>query len=238
MGGTSASPEGSLRLPRSGEHEANGTADDSVTIGEFISDLNVKNNAERIAAIALFMDEQQDQRLVPKEDFPSWFQRSGEAPPKNLIRDLQTAVARRLVSEDHSKAGYYFVTKTGTDLLRGTGGRAQSPARKRTSKRTTRKSSAGDDDDAGAPAQKRVRRNATATGKGLTGRILALKAAGWLDTPRTLQDILSELARRGGQYKRTDLTRLMITLVGREDLARSKKAGSKGDRKVWHYSAS
>ena len=81
------------------------------------------------------------------------------------------------------------------------------------------------------------RRGSTGTSKGPTARILALKESGWFKTPRTVQEILAELARKGGNYKRTDLTRLMITLVDRDDLVRSKQVEGEGDKKVWHYSA-
>jgi hypothetical protein len=212
--------------------------DMSVTIGEFISELNVRNNAERLAAIALYLGDEGGQKLVPKDDFPRLFQQSGEVPPKNLTRDLQIAVARRLLGEDHSKAGYFFVTKTGRNLLRG----SATPSAVKTQKRgagdqTGQEPSGSSTDGSEAVPKKRARRNATTVGKGPTARILALKASGWLKAPRSLQEILEELSRRGGNYKRTDLTRLMITLVEREELVRSKKALVDGGRKVWYYSA-
>lgn len=209
-----------------------------VAIGEFISDLNITNNAERIAAIALYMSEQCGERLVAREVFPAWFQRSGEAPPKNFVRDLKTAVSRKLVSEDHSRAGYYFVTKTGIDRLRGSVHSLDGAPRTRDGQtRTQADSATGDNDRDKSAAGKRVRRSATSTGKGPSERILDLKAAGWFREPKTLQGVINELSRLGANYKRTDLTRQMQTLTQRGDLVRRRQTPSKGGRAVWHYSA-
>lgn len=210
------------------------TDTDDMTIGEFLSELNISNNAERIAGIALFQNERQGERLVAKEDLPSLFQRSGEAPPKNLTRDLRVAITRRLVSEDHAKAGHYFVTKSGTDLLRKSG--SQAPATVRPATRKRGRSAQAPDDD--AKSGKGAVRPATKSGKGPYERVLDLKRNGWLDDPRNLQEIIAELTRRGAVYKRTDLTRQMMMLTDRGELTRVKKSPPEGGREVWHYTAS
>jgi hypothetical protein len=233
---TAASERGWTVPRRADESESND--DEEITVGEFIGGLNVTNNAERIAAIALFTAEKQDERLVPKEDLPMWFQRSGEAPPRNLTRDLKTAIARKLVSEDHARAGYYFVTKTGTQVLRRSAGdSAPSSPRQRRRRAGKRVSESADSDDASNTKEKPSRRKASKSGTGPTQLILAMKSVGWFKTARTVQDIIAELSRRGAHHKRTDLTRLMQTLIRRGDLHRAKQKSPEGGRSVWMYSA-
>lgn len=82
----------------------------------------------------------------------------------------------------------------------------------------------------------RKRRDATAKGRGPAVHLRDLIAGGWFSSPRTVQGILAELARRGAVYKRTDLTRLMINLVRSRELTRDQVA-LEGGRNVWHYSA-
>lgn len=89
----------------------------SVTVGEFISTLEVSNNPERIAAIVLFLQEHHNKQLVSKDVLPEWFQRAGATVPANLSRDLGKAVKRNLIAEDHQKSYHYFVTNTGKQYL-------------------------------------------------------------------------------------------------------------------------
>ena len=91
-----------------------------MAIGEFLADLNIDNNADRIAAIALYLKEQLDQPLISRDELPSWFQRAGETIPKNLVRDLTTAIKQKVVAEDHTSAGHYYITGTGEKKLRST----------------------------------------------------------------------------------------------------------------------
>lgn len=211
--------------------------DEELTIGEFLAKLKVSNNAERIAGIALYMNEVRGERLVAKESIPGLFQRAGEAPPKNVSRDLKAAVSKKLISEDHAKNGHYFVTTTGKNLLGGTGSATKTPRRRRS--RSARKP-VKDDPELGLSTDegeesKRGRRSATAAGKGPYQRVLDLKNDGWLSEPRSLQDILAELGRRGAVYKRTDLTRQMMTLTQKGLLRREKRAADGSTREVWHY---
>lgn len=89
-----------------------------MAISEFLADLKIGNNAEKIAAVVLYLKEQRDQPLTSRDELPNWFQKAGEAIPKNITRDLATAVKQRLVAEDHTSAGHYYVTGTGEKALR------------------------------------------------------------------------------------------------------------------------
>ncbi len=96
--------------------------------------------------------------------------------------------------------------------------------------------------DGGGPPEERSTRKAGRpragrSRKGPTQRILDMKTAGWFKGPKTLQEILAELSRRGSHHKRTDLTRLMQTLIRRGDLVREKVKSANGGREVWAYSA-
>lgn len=90
----------------------------NVSIGEFMADLQVNSNTDRIAAVALYSRDQLSTPQITKDDIPDWFKKAGEAAPKNLPRDLSNAVKRRLIAEDHTDSGHYYVTATGERTLR------------------------------------------------------------------------------------------------------------------------
>lgn len=90
----------------------------ALAIGEFMSELKIDNNPERIAAIALYLKEQLDQQFITRDELPGWFQKAGEAAPKNITRDVAAAVKQRVIAEDHNNSGQYYVTGTGEKKLK------------------------------------------------------------------------------------------------------------------------
>lgn len=84
-------------------------------------------------------------------------------------------------------------------------------------------------------AKRRGTRDATAAGFGPLERVRQLIGEGWFATPRSVRDIVSELASRGATYRGQDLTRQMQTLVRKRELTRSKAAQGGSGREVWHY---
>ena len=88
----------------------------------------------------------------------------------------------------------------------------------------------------GSKPKGRSRRDATAAGAGPLERVRQLIKAGWFSQPRTVRDIVTELASRGATYRGQDLTRQMITLVRSEELRREKRTSKGSGRATWHYS--
>lgn len=95
-----------------------------LTVGEFLNGCNAAGNAERIAGIAMYLEEQLGEGSVSKDVLPTWFRKAGYAIPKNLSRDISTAVKKNLIAEEHDQAGQYFVTVTGKQHLRSRSGEA------------------------------------------------------------------------------------------------------------------
>jgi hypothetical protein len=88
------------------------------SISEFISSVDVNKNSERIAAIVLYHADILDESSIEKEDIPSWFTKAGLSAPKNLPRDIKTAIKENLIAEVHDKKGVYYITNTGKDKLK------------------------------------------------------------------------------------------------------------------------
>jgi hypothetical protein len=104
-----------------GEQPPNPKITSKVSIGEFMADLKIDSNVERIAAVALYARDVLGQSRIEKSEITDWFQRAGHPAPKNLPRDIQSAIKKRLIAEDNSETGLYFVTATGEKELRASG---------------------------------------------------------------------------------------------------------------------
>lgn len=214
----------------------------SITMGEFLSAAGAGSNAEKIAAIAHYYRNHLGREGLPKDEILRAFQTAGEAPPKNLSRDLQRAVSKRLVAADTVRDDLYYITNTGLAKLSppaGPDGTPEVVQNGSTPAVTTR------DQPTGAPPKsaqeerpaRRQRRPATAQGMGPLDRLRQLAREGWFNSPRTSKEIVAELARRGATYKRTDLTRQLQSLTRGEELYRRKAVPEGEDRAVWVYSA-
>lgn len=224
MGGTPSASAGVTQV-RGTSGQGNGP---KVTVGEFLASLTLKNNQDRIAGIALYLREYQDRDRVTRDELSSWFQRAGEAAPKNLNRDLRSAVKSKLVAEDHERAGEFFVTATGESRVRQASARESTPTARQSSPATTRSA-------AGSEQRARAKRNATASSQGPMQWMRTLVGAGYLSGHRSATEIVDELARRGAHYKTSDLTRQLQLLVQEGDLTRTKRASQGTKREVWHY---
>ena len=49
-----------------------------------MAELNINNNVERIAAVALYLKDVQGSNRIDKDEITDWFQKAGLATPKNL----------------------------------------------------------------------------------------------------------------------------------------------------------
>lgn len=88
-----------------------------VSIGEFMRESGTRSNAERIAAIALYLRDFVGQETFRREDLAPWFKKAGFPVPKNVWRDVTKAVKQRMIAEDHSDKGAFYLTQTGEEHL-------------------------------------------------------------------------------------------------------------------------
>lgn len=83
--------------------------------------------------------------------------------------------------------------------------------------------------------RERRARAATASGRGPSEWIQHLIDTDWFKSPRSVKDIVSELGRKGANYKASDFTRRLQGLVRDGVLERSKQVPAGGGRRSWHY---
>ena len=99
MSGPAAMPETSLHGQK-------------VSLGEFLDDIGVTTNKQRIVAIGLFLRKHKGKDTFTKDDVLAGYRSAHEPLPKNVTRDIaQTAEARWI--EETEPNGSYYVTKTG-----------------------------------------------------------------------------------------------------------------------------
>lgn len=216
VGGTS--PAGSDSAASSAARESSS----GTTIAEFLADLNISGNAERIAGIALFLRDVLKRNRVRRDELAEWFQRAGEPAPRNLPRDIRSAVTQRLIAEDHARTGEYLVTETGVRALQGAKGPAPARSAPKASKRRARSASTA--------------RPTEAAGDGPLAKIKELIGEAWFKTPRTVAELIEELASRGGHYKSSGLAFQMQQLTKGKALRRKKHTPDGANRPVWQYS--
>jgi hypothetical protein len=92
---------------------------------EFLAECRASTNAEQITALGHYICEYEAKDNFSKDDIKEGFRRAHEAIPKNLPRDVSTAIKSGLVHEAPGKAGRYYVTNTGMQLVASKFGRAK-----------------------------------------------------------------------------------------------------------------
>lgn len=216
-------------------HQRARRSEGKVAVGEFLSGLHATNNPEKIAGIALYVRDHLGQDRVQKAEILDWFATAGEPAPRNLTRDLQNAITKRLIAEDHAKRGYYYVTQTGLDLIQeAANASATTRAADVPAARRTRGNRARGTNSSSSLIKGRAR--ATGSSDGPMGQLVKLKADGFFKEPKTMQNILAELETRGIHYIDSYLTNPLQTLVRRQELRRKKRVPEGGKKEVWHYS--
>lgn len=125
LNSVTSSPELDRGTPtaRIAERKSSGSSDQAeqpdVSIGEFLAELSISSNLERIAGIALYAKEKLGRSRITKDDALTWFQKAGEPAPKNIHRDFRKAIEQKILAEDHTESGQYYLTATGLNRLRG-----------------------------------------------------------------------------------------------------------------------
>jgi hypothetical protein len=89
----------------------------AVSPREFLTESRASSNAEQITALGHYMCDHESKENFSKEDIREGFRRAHEVIPKNLPRDVGTAIKAGWIHEAPGKAGRYYVTNTGMQLV-------------------------------------------------------------------------------------------------------------------------
>lgn len=194
---------------------------ESTTVAEFLAQTSASNNAERIAAIALYLRDHLKREALPREEVLLWFQKAGLQPPRNVSRDVTKAIQAGLIIEGHP-GDRYQVTRSGKERILPVrkGGAAKSKVEEQPTELYTTENAPQDRSD-----------------RGPIDKIRRLIYEGWFKSPRTAKDIREKLEASGYSYRRTDLTRQLKSLAERGELEREKQPDVGTNRKIWHYTA-
>lgn len=90
---------------------------------EFLTESRASSNAEQIAALGHFMCTCEAKESFSKDDLRECFRRAHEGIPKNLPRDVGTAIKAGWIHEAPGNAGLYYVTNSGIERIEAKFGR-------------------------------------------------------------------------------------------------------------------
>jgi hypothetical protein len=114
----------------------------TLSVGEFIAQVEAKRNPDKIVAMGVYMKEQGHTEFTP-EDIKPLFQAAGEPTPANFARDYRWAQNAKWIAPAAANPKAFYVTNTGEDAVRA---HFPSEIRKATAqpvRKKTRKQSAG-----------------------------------------------------------------------------------------------
>jgi hypothetical protein len=84
---------------------------------EFLAQTGATSNAEKLTALGQYLCEHEKAESFSRDDVRGAFRRAHEVIPKNLPRDFGTAVQSGWIHESPGKAGRFYVTRTGMQLV-------------------------------------------------------------------------------------------------------------------------
>jgi len=87
-----------------------------MALNEYCQSLNPKNNKERIAVIAIYLEKFEKSHLLRK-DVPQYFKQAGFSVLKNPTRDLQDTVAKGWISASPGSNEEFFPTAKGKKVF-------------------------------------------------------------------------------------------------------------------------
>jgi hypothetical protein len=85
----------------------------ALSLREFLTESRAANNPEQITALGQYMFVHEAKENFSKDDLREAYRRAREVIPKNLPRDVGTAINSAWIHEVPGKAGRYYVTNTG-----------------------------------------------------------------------------------------------------------------------------
>jgi hypothetical protein len=95
------------------------------SLREFLAESRASTNAVKITALGRYVCHYEGKENFSNDDIKEGFRRAREAIPKNISRDIGTAIKANLIAEAPGKAGRYYVTQKGAELVDTTAGRSE-----------------------------------------------------------------------------------------------------------------
>lgn len=92
---------------------------------EFLTESGGKTNAEQITALGHYLCRYEGRESFSTKELKDAFRRAHETIPKNLPRDLSTAIKSGWLHEAPGKRGDYYVTNSGMQQIETQFGRKQ-----------------------------------------------------------------------------------------------------------------
>jgi hypothetical protein len=208
---------------------------------EFLTDSGATNNPQKIVTLGYYICQNEESENFSNDDLREHFRKAHEAIPKNISRDLGSAIKAGWIHETPGKTGRYYITNTGRRLVEDKFGRVESAtagempktALKRpthTPPRVAQRREDRADSDPGANQKQKKKR-------GTSGRLKALlngwTADGFFNEPKTLANLLERYHERGIITKQTSLSGLVLEAVREGLLIRAR--ADVGGKQVWVY---
>jgi hypothetical protein len=97
--------------------EAGMRARQPTTPRDFLAQARASSNAEKITALGQYLCEHENAESFSRDEVREAFRRAHEVIPKNLPRDFGTAAQSGWIHEAPGKAGRFYVTRTGMQLV-------------------------------------------------------------------------------------------------------------------------
>jgi hypothetical protein len=93
--------------------------------GEFLTASRATTNAEQITALGHYMCDHEAKDDFSNDDIRESFRRAREGIPKNIPRDVGTAIKSGWLHEAPGKSGRYYLTNAGMQLVQSNFGRTK-----------------------------------------------------------------------------------------------------------------
>ncbi len=87
------------------------------SVAEYIIRVGARRNPDKILAFASYLLNQQQKQSVSPAELKLMFRDAGEPLPANFTRDFNDTTVSGWLAPEPQKKGYYYVTRTGLDIV-------------------------------------------------------------------------------------------------------------------------
>lgn len=94
-----------------------GAAGSSLSVREFLNAHEPKRTPDKIAAIGVYIKDQEKKDVFSKAEIEKAFEDAGEPIPKNMPRDMKWAVKAGWIAPKSGAKGKFYVTHTGREAV-------------------------------------------------------------------------------------------------------------------------
>jgi hypothetical protein len=86
-----------------------------LSLREYVEEFGGSTYSAKIVTIGRYLRDHEQKNDFSRDEIKARFRTAGEALPKNLPRDFQTAIQAGWIAPDHEKAGRFYVTRRGDE---------------------------------------------------------------------------------------------------------------------------